>query len=219
MQRNAFEYYSIEELYDMTDMDIEDIDRDIDYKNQEHDFLNKKNNRNADNTYQGDYNCGGFALNTFNWYKPYEGNFEWREQLLFDWLNEYVDRDGEYVDDINVIVEELENRLLTRDVLYMLRQFRGKLRRVKGLEDLWEGERLIAYRIGIRFEYDEEEDLIEEFDIDFHYRYYDEEEKCWIEKMGGGPIRKSVGEIDGASWAEPFWTYTSDVVLLALQLS
>ena len=45
LQRNAFEHYSIEELYDMTDIDIEEIDRDTEYKN-ETGFLNtKKQNR------------------------------------------------------------------------------------------------------------------------------------------------------------------------------
>ena len=217
MQRNAFEHYSIEELYDMTDIDIEEIDRDTEYKN-ETGFLNIRKQRNADNTYEGEYNCGGFALNTFSWYKPYEGAFEWREQLLYDWLSEYVGQNGEFIDTPQAILDELEHRLLTRDVLYMLRQFKGKLRRVGGLEELWAGERLIAYRIGLKGEYNEETETFEEFDIDFHYRYYDEEEKCWIEKLGGGPIRKSIGDIEDI-WAEPFWSYSSDIVYLALQLS
>lgn len=217
MQRNAFEHYSIEELYDMTDIDIEEIDKDTEYKN-ETGFLNTKKQRNSNNTHKGEYNCGGLALNTFSWYKPYEGAFEWREQLLYDWLSEYVDQNGKFVDAPEVILEELENRLLTRDVLYMLRQFKGKLRRVNGLEDLWEGERLIAYRIGLVGEYNDEADTFDEFDIDFHYRYYDENEKCWFEKLGSGSIRRSIGDIE-EPWVEQFWSYTSDIVYLALQMS
>lgn len=220
MQQNAFDLYSIEELYDLTDMDIDIIDEDNHYKDIL-DYLNQDNSRNTENTFKGDYNCGGLALNTFNWYKPYEGEFEWREQLLFDWASEYYDHDGELVAEPCRIVEELEDRLLTRDVLYMLRQFKGKLRRVKGRQDLWEGERLIAYRIGIQYVYDEVEQVFSEFDIDFHYRYYDEKTNCWIEKNGGGPVRCCIEDEEENSipWREFFWTYTSDVVYLALQLS
>lgn len=216
MQRNAFEHYSIEELYDMTDINIEEIDRDTECKN-EIGFLNTKKQRNSNNTYESEYNCGGFALNTFSWYKPYEGACEWREQLLYDWLSEYVGQNGKFINTPQAILKELENRLLTRDVLYMLRQFKGKLRRVNGLEDLWEGERLIAYRIGLVGEYNDETETFEEFDIDFHYRYYDENEKCWVEKLGCGSIRQNFNEIE-EPWVEPFWSYTSDIVYLALQM-
>ena len=218
MQKNAFDIYSIEELYDITDMNIDNIDEDIEVKNRR-DYLNRRKYRNSNNTSKGDYNCGGFALNTFNWYKPYEGAFEWREQLLNDWLNEYYDQNGKLVDEPQNVVKELENRLLTRDVLYMLRQFKGKLRRVNGIDDLWEGERLIAYRIGVTYWYDEVEESFHDFDIDFHYRYFDPKLGYWVEKMGGGPIRGSVGDLDNNSpWIEDFWQYTSDIVYLALQL-
>ena len=218
MFKTAFDIYSIEELYDMTDLIIEEIDEDIDVKYSE-DYLNRNNYRNSENTDKCDYNCGGFALNTFNWYKPYEGAFEWREQLLTDWAGDYYDQNGKLIEEPRIVVRELENRLLTRDVLYMLRQFRGKLRRVNGIEDLWEGERLVAYRIGIKYTYDEVEELFSDFDIDFHYRYFDPELGYWVEKLGGGPIRGCVEE-EGSElpWTETFWKYTSDIVYFALQL-
>lgn len=34
------------------------------------DPLNKTNYRNTNNTYNEDFNCGGWALNTFNWLCP-----------------------------------------------------------------------------------------------------------------------------------------------------
>ena len=165
MFKTAFDIYSIEELYDLTDLILDEIDEDIDVKYGE-DYLNRNNYRNSENTDKCDYNCGGFALNTFNWYKPYEGAFEWREQLLIDWAGDYYDQNGKLIEEPRIVARELENRLLTRDVLYMLRQFRGKLRRVNGIEDLWEGERLVAYRIGIKYTYDEVEELFSDFDID-----------------------------------------------------
>lgn len=201
----------------MTDLDIDNIDEDIDIKNGE-DYLNRNNYRNSENTDKCDYNCGGFALNTFNWYKPYEGAFEWREQLLIDWSSDYYE-EGKLIYDPETVVKELENRLLTRDVLYMLRQFKGKLRRVNGFDELWEGERLIAYRIGIQYNYDECEEVFSDFDIDFHYRYFDPKLGYWVEKLGGGPIRNCIEEEDNKlPWTEVFWNYTSDIVYFALQL-
>jgi predicted RNA-binding protein len=215
----AFEGYTIEELYDYTDMNIDNIEQDFLIKElEEEDYLNRNNNRNFDNTRATSYNCGGLALNTFNWYKPYEGAFEWREQLLVDWSGDYYDAGGELVDDPDVIIAELENRLLMRDVLYMLRQFKGRLRRVNGLEDLWAGERLIAYRIGVQYDYDVEENLFCDFDIDFHYRFYDDEKEAWVEKCGGGDIKRCEESDDTAPWKYFFWNYTSDVVYFALRL-
>ena len=215
----AFEGYTIEELYDYTDMNIDNIEQDFLIKElEEEDYLNRNNNRNFDNTRATLYNCGGLALNTFNWYKPYEGAFEWREQLLVDWSGDYYDAGGELVDDIEVIVAELENRLLMRDVLYMLRQFKGRLRRVDGIEDLWKNERLIAYRIGVQYDYDEEENTFYDFDIDFHYRFYDDEKEAWVEKCGGGEIKRCEESDDIAPWKYFFWNYTSDVVYFALRL-
>ena len=222
MQRNAFDIFSIEELYNITDLDIDDVDADFSLKEESGDYLNRKNNRNRDNTYQGDYNCGGFALNTFNWYKPYEGSFEWREQLLTDWSGEYYDMHGHLVDDPQNVAAELENRLLVRDVLYMLRQFKGKLRRVSGREDLWEGERLIAYRVGLQYGFNEVDETFEDFDIDFHFRFFDEATNCWVEKLGGGSVRscfaEEASEGDELPWVENYWSYTSDIIYLALQL-
>lgn len=216
----AFERYTIEELYDYTDMNIDNIEQDFLIKElEEEDYLNRNNNRNFDNTRATLYNCGGLALNTFNWYKPYEGAFEWREQLLVDWSGDYYDAGGELVDDIEVIIAELENRLLMRDVLYMLRQFKGRLRRVNGIEDLWKGERLIAYRIGVQYDYDEEENTFYDFDIDFHFRFYDDNKNAWIEKCGRTEIKRCEEQTDiEAPWKSFFWNYTSDVVYLALRL-
>lgn len=39
-----------------------------------HDPYNNHHRRNRDNTYVGDYNCGGFALGTYSWYMPYRIN-------------------------------------------------------------------------------------------------------------------------------------------------
>lgn len=216
---SAFDIYSIEELYNMTDIDFDIINEDIETKEND-DFLNKRNYRNSQNTNVCSYNCGGYALNTFNWYKPYEGDFEWREELIDNWLGEYYDCNGELIDDYELIRNELENRLLIRDSLYMLRQFKGKLRRVESEDELWEGERLIAYRVGLCCWYDEVGKCFRDIDIDFHYRFYDQELKVWFEKMGCGDIHVCSDEtITDYAWDYSHWSYTSKIALFALQLS
>jgi hypothetical protein len=215
--QKAFDIYSIGELYDMTDLNIEAVDDDIEYK-EENDFLNRNNYRTEDNTFCSDYNCGGYALNTYNWYKPYEGAFEWREQLIYEWLDEYYDENG-LICSPQEAMREVENRLLLRDALYMMRQFKGRLRRISSVEDLWADERLIAYRIGIKYDFDEVDETFSCIDIDFHYRfcYANSEDAIWFEKMGGGGIGVAAKDLFDDEWVYPFWTYTSDVILFALQ--
>jgi hypothetical protein len=213
---HAFDVYSIEELYDMTDMDLDEVDEDIMEKGES--FLNKDCRRNSENTYHSDFNCGGYALNTFNWYKPYEGAWEWREKLLYCWLEDYYDQDG-LIAEPSEIIKELENRLVIRDTLYMLRQFKGRLRRVEPDEELWEGERLIAYRVGFEYWFDEVEQNFIDIDIDFHYRFYDKEFNVWFEKMGSGDIRVCNDDTETDDyWIYPYWKYGSNIIYLALQM-
>ena len=54
---HAFDVYSIEELYDMTDMNLDEVDEDIMEKGES--FLNKDCRRNSENTYHSDFYCGG----------------------------------------------------------------------------------------------------------------------------------------------------------------
>ena len=83
-------------------------------------FSNEESKKMKRTIYHGDYNCGGYALNTFDWYRPYENEFE-----------EYfaTDRKG-----------------MQRYVDHMLEEFSGSLRVINSLKELRENEYAIAFR-------------------------------------------------------------------------
>lgn len=54
------------------------------------DKFNSFRTRNQKNTLDGDYNCGGYALGTFNWFLPYN-NFNSNYSFALNLLEEYND--------------------------------------------------------------------------------------------------------------------------------
>lgn len=92
------------------------------------DRLNIKRLRNIENTSRREFNCGGYALDTFSWYCPFSRN---------DWNLENLLRlfDGDYM------------AVLQYTVDYMLKEFKGKLRVIQSLAELQKGEEAIGYRI------------------------------------------------------------------------
>jgi len=92
------------------------------------DRLNKKKFRNLDNTPRSEYNCGGYALDTFSWYHPFPRKYHnlWAIIDLYE---------GDY------------SAVLHYTVNHMLKEFRGKLRVIQNLADLQENEEAVAYRI------------------------------------------------------------------------
>lgn len=93
------------------------------------DELNLNGERNIQNTSKIDYNCGGYALETFNWYMPYEK--ELRYKL-------YGVNCGEYT---------LEQTLQIA-IDFMLKDFNGSLRLIDSVEELKDNEYAIAFKIG-----------------------------------------------------------------------
>ena len=87
------------------------------------------NHRTSRNTDLEDYNCGGYALGTFNWYLPY-GNYEESISDLYFGQNMSV----------NEIAHYYEN--------YLLNDFFGILRPIKSVNELAEDEQAIAFRVG-----------------------------------------------------------------------
>lgn len=96
------------------------------------DPLNRRKNRTFAGTNRLDYNCGGYALETFNWYCPY------RE----DEKGEFWTYWGELNDEDYTKEEVL--RLTTER---MIEEFKGCLRVIQDVSELQEGEYAIAYRI------------------------------------------------------------------------
>lgn len=94
----------------------------------ENDYYNN-DRRNTHNTRLCDYNCGGYALGTFNWYLPYE-DYDCSTWSL------YYDR-GMTPDGMADFYAE-----------FMLKDFLGRLRQIKSVKEKTLDEKVIAFRCG-----------------------------------------------------------------------
>ena len=92
------------------------------------DGLNKLNKRNMLNANKYEYNCGGYALNTFSWYCPYGEISPWGFQQIF--LGEKLNKE----------------ETLQLCVGHMLNEF-DDLRLIEDLNELHNDEYAIAFRI------------------------------------------------------------------------
>lgn len=91
------------------------------YEDEMIDYLNLKDERNKDNTYPGSYNCGGFALKTYSWYRPYDRfNHGWAD-ISNESLEEYVEH-------------------MLKEIPY--------LRRLNTERDAREDEEIVLFRVG-----------------------------------------------------------------------
>lgn len=88
-----------------------------------HDLFNRNNQRNADNTEEGTYNCAGYALGTFSWYLPHDEN---------TWGHHFSKMDME------LITEECVHN--------MLNDF-SDLRVINDLREVKRSEYAIAFRV------------------------------------------------------------------------
>jgi hypothetical protein len=89
------------------------------------DFFNKLGIRNAQNTRTWEYNCGGYALNTFSWYCPHNET-------------------NRYYSSYN---ERGMKKTTQNAVAFMLAEF-SDLRVIKDIKELAQDEYAIAFRIG-----------------------------------------------------------------------
>ena len=101
--------------------------RQKEYSKDERAELNLDKKRNQKNTHAFDYNCGGYALNTFNWYRPSD--------------------DEEFDYGIEEMTKEEMDIQTKKCVDYMLEQFKGLLRVVQGVWELEKNEYMIAFKI------------------------------------------------------------------------
>ena len=146
------------------------------------DRFNEKNTRNKDNTAHWNYNCGGWALNTFSWYKPTQcasfcnwGTFEFRSDFSA----------------IEVMSVRKMLSITKKSVDCMLKEFKD-LRVIKNLKELKTNEYAIAFRIG-------------RYINDFHYCKR-AKNGHWTHKMGGGLIRPILKrQVLADNWFEKYY--------------
>lgn len=155
------------------------------YKQDKRLLLNLDKKRNRKNVSQRVYNCGGYALNTFNWYRP-------SDDEDFDY--------GEFE------MDEEEMTIQTQKCVdYMIKQFNGLLRVVKGTWELKENEYMIAFKIdgnGAN---------------DFHYCKR-AKNGHWYHKMGQYPIMRIKKEkVFKDKWVFDEITYYGKTVFFAMK--
>ena len=94
-----------------------------------HNDLNKNNKHTFENTRREDYNCGGYALGTFTWYRP-------TDTFSFDFgsIDLANKKNG---------IEKATQKCVD----FMLKEFGNALRVIQSIEDLEENEYAIAFRI------------------------------------------------------------------------
>lgn len=163
------------------------------------DFLNRRHERNSDNTDGYMYNCGGFALGTYNWYFPYCE--EEREEICI----ELGESDNSEVENANA--------LLKIDLEWMLEEFGGQLRVINSFDDLKPDERLIAYRVGFDSDAYRNEGPCDAYD--FHFKVY-VDGAGWYEKCGC-QYQKPCRLYAEREWDYWGFHYNSSIAYLALK--
>lgn len=91
--------------------------------NDVEDPTNNLQKRTIKNSHKFNYNCGGYALNTFNWYLPRSSDFFWSYSSNLDEVTDYM-------------------------VNCMLQDFNGRLRVIENENETKNNETCIAFRVG-----------------------------------------------------------------------
>ena len=139
------------------------------------DPLNEKGLRTRQNTPLSAYNCGGFALKTYDWVTPYTPDIE-------EHISYYTEEDREeYMLELADECDDLEigDCVVWRDADELCRKY--PFLEVVHLEDTVLTDRVIAYRVFV--------EIIDGrvWDTDFHFKV--RENGFWFEKNGDGPVR------------------------------
>lgn len=137
------------------------------------DYFNDKKERNMSNTPIDMYNCGGYALKTFNWYLPY-GKYN------------HLDI-AEALYEKGMSKEEIQDEILKEDLQTLLSDFNGKLIYISSIEEASPEDTVVAYRLYLKI-FEEEDEMCENIDTDFHFRV--RINNLWSEKCGEGEVKK-----------------------------
>lgn len=127
------------------------------------------------------YNCGGYALKTFDWYRPYIGSPEKMESLI----DKMVQTGMKKSDVEEILLDYFESK--------MLNEF-PKMRRLKQIEDATNDEDVIAFRITLSISYSQSLKMNFLDNWDFHFMLKIDNE--WFEKLGWENIRKHKNNIN-----------------------
>lgn len=123
------------------------------------------------------YNCGGYALGTYNWLLPYEDEDE--EDSRCDFVYD-LNTKGDYTN------TDLANILLEQDVAYLLDTYEDLIDDLESLDLANEDDIVIAYRVCVY----NNNDWFDSTDVttDFHFKVRIDGQ--WYEKQGNSQIKE-----------------------------
>lgn len=165
--------------------------------------------RNSDRTkvnWNGCLNCGSYALDVDNWFHPYsnwdedDGREEWDA-----WTYDERADDIEYYYTEGASFEEIYDHILEKDTAEIL--FQCPWVRQCDPRECDDGRRMIAYRIGIDWDYLEDYGC---FEGDFHFRL--RENDVWTEKNGAGQVHTVEFDDIYDTWECGSNTYDSPII-------
>lgn len=171
------------------------------------DPLNLGGRRNSANTVKSAYNCGGWALKTFNWYYPYDCATDEREDFI---ANKF--QTEEYDDAIRAIVDN--------DAAFISREL--GIRRINLSEIMTmveSGREIILYRFGPPTEDDVK---VGYYDYDFHFLRitgFEGDRLRATEKLGDGAIQETETTTERLlchPWKRGAWSYDSPIAAFVL---
>ena len=151
----------------------------------------RKNSNRFKRKNKRDYNCGGYALGTYDWFVPYSCSY--LDKYLEDDVEKFWRESGYDINDYNVMAERCINE--------MIYYFNGKLREIKKVSDAKADERVIAFRFGAG---------------DFHFMIKGRKGHQWHSKMG---VSNSIDTFsEEYVMSDPDWgkIYFSDTYLMAM---
>lgn len=158
------------------------------------DYLNRKGKRNRYNTDETSYNCGGYALDTYSWYYPYD---DWDD--IIDDVDCMFD-DGYSIDEVNsTLIERFTDKILEDFPEY----------KVINPDLIDNYSNLIAFRIGAAYT-DYYDSYIEAFDFHFKKKINNK----WYEKRGRQPIEEC-NLVKNYPWETAVSYYDSEIIYFA----
>lgn len=173
------------------------------FRGEYDDPLNFRGKRNFNNVEPRLYNCGGFALKTFNWYCPvssYSDEYRSFTSNVYDILNNSNDplnRDVRY--------ELLSNADDFIDICVhnMITEFNGRLREIESKRDSKLNELVICFRVETKGM------------TDFHFMQYRSVSDSWAHKRGAMTEIETLKD----KYINTFWAdrYDSRITYLALR--
>lgn len=118
-----------------------------------------------------DYNCGGFALGTYKWFNPFDGDYDDRADRIALELVGASDFDR----------YRFQKQLFDNEVDYIQKHC-SYLKPIKNLRFIPKTATIVAYRNGVFW--DEE---FEGYQYDFHFKVRSNNQ--WFEKCGRNEVR------------------------------